>query len=129
MEMIRRLSSFRIANPMLSGMMYAFLWMMLGAFVLSLLLWTSGMSEKDLNSYTNLVHGIALAAGGFTAGKRSGSKGWYYGGLTGVLYGLAVILIGFLALDSAVGLTDAVHLLASFVIAAIGGMVGVQIRK
>ena len=100
MQMIRRLVSFRVSNPILSGLCQAFVWMFIGAFILSLFLWMSGMREQDLSLYTYVVHGLSLLVGGFVAGKSSGEKGWYYGGITGIVYGLLVLLIGFLALDA-----------------------------
>lgn len=83
MYFIRRLFSWRITSPVLSGLCRSFLWMLLGAFVLSLLLWGSGLKEQDLTTYTYIVHGIAAAFGGLTAGRRATSKGWYQGSLTG----------------------------------------------
>lgn len=103
MSLIRRLFSWKISSPVLSGLIRSFLWMMLGAFILSLLLWGSGLQEQDLTMYTYIVHGVAAAFGGLTAGSRAVRRGWYQGALTGMLYGLAVLLIGFLALDSSPG--------------------------
>lgn len=95
MYLIRRMFSWRIANPVLSGLCRSFLWMLMGAFVLSLLLWGSSLKEQDLSMYTYIVHGIAAAFGGLTAGRRATSKGWYQGSLTGAFYGIIVLLIGF----------------------------------
>lgn len=66
MYLIRRMFSWRIANPVLSGLCRSFLWMLMGAFVLSLLLWGSSLKEQDLSMYTYIVHGIAAAFGGLT---------------------------------------------------------------
>lgn len=84
MYLIRRLFSWRISSPVLSGLCRSFTWMLLGAVVLSLLLWSSGMKEQDLAMYTYIVHGIAAAFGGLTAGRRAASRGWYQGALTGI---------------------------------------------
>ncbi|MWV45506.1 TIGR04086 family membrane protein [Paenibacillus sp. HJL G12] len=129
MHMIRRVLSFRIGNPILSGLYYSFFWMMLGALILSLLLWSSGMKEQSLSHYIYVVHAIAAVFGGMVAGKRSGKKGWYHGGLTGILYGLLIIVIGFLALDSSLRIGDLLLLGTVFASAAIGGMFGVNIRN
>ncbi|GIO34894.1 MULTISPECIES: TIGR04086 family membrane protein [Paenibacillus] len=129
MHMIRRVFSFRIANPILSGLYYSFFWMMLGALILSLLLWSSGMNEQSLSRYVYVVHAAASLFGGLVAGKRSGKKGWYHGGLTGILYGALVIMIGFLALDSHLRTGDLLLLAAVFASSAIGGMLGVNLKK
>ncbi|MNC54792.1 hypothetical protein D3C76_692380 [compost metagenome] len=129
MYLIRRLFSWRISSPVLSGLCRAFLWMLLGAVVLSLLLWGSGLEEQDLTMYTYIVHGIAAALGGLTAGRRAPGKGWYHGGITGAFYGIIVLLVGFLALDSAPAGIDCLWILAAAGIAAFGGIFGVNLHK
>ncbi len=129
MYLIRRLFSWRISSPVLSGLSRSFMWMLLGAIVLSLLLWGSGMKEQDLAMYTYIVHGIAAAFGGLTAGRRASSKGWYQGALTGVFYGVIVLLVGFLALDSSPAGIDGLWVLAAAAIGALGGIFGVNLQK
>ncbi|WP_019909071.1 TIGR04086 family membrane protein [Paenibacillus sp. HW567] len=129
MYLFRRLFSWRISSPVLSGLCRSFLWMLLGALVLSFLLWGSGLEEQDLTMYTYIIHGIAAAFGGLTAGRRASSKGWYQGALTGALYGITVLLIGFLALDSAPSVRDCLWILVAAGIAALGGMFGVNLQK
>ncbi|MDP4095193.1 TIGR04086 family membrane protein [Paenibacillus sp. P96] len=128
MDMIRRWS-YRVSSPLLSGLFYAFIWMMAGALVLSLLLWLTGMQEQDLSLFTYIIHGISMLAGGFVSGKRSGKKGWYRGGVTGLVYGVAVLVIGFLALDSRMNVQDLLHLSAAFILGAFGGMLGINLSK
>lgn len=129
MSVIRRLFSWKISSPVLSGLIRSFLWMMLGAFILSLLLWGSSLKEADLAMYTYIVHGVAAAFGGLTAGSRAASRGWYHGALTGLFYGLIVLLIGFLALDSSPAGMDFLWVLAAAGISALGGMFGVNLQK
>ncbi|MDF9843926.1 MULTISPECIES: TIGR04086 family membrane protein [unclassified Paenibacillus] len=129
MYLIRRLFSWRISSPVLSGLCRSFMWMLLGAIVLSLLLWGSGMKEQDLAMYTYIVHGIAAAFGGLTAGRRASSKGWYQGALTGGFYGVIVLLVGFLALDSSPAGIDGLWVLAAAAIGALGGIFGVNLQK
>ncbi|WP_379134936.1 TIGR04086 family membrane protein [Paenibacillus sp. sgz500958] len=129
MSIIRRLFSWKITNPVLSGICRSFLWMLLGALVLSLLLWGSGLQEKDLSIYTYIIHGLAVTLGGLTAGQRAGHKGWYQGGLTGVIYGIIILVVGFLALDSAFSGTGMLWVLAAAMLGALGGMFGVNLQK
>jgi putative membrane protein (TIGR04086 family) len=129
MELIRRWCSFRLAHPILSGLFYAFAWMLFGALILSILLWMTQMQEQDLSLYTYIVHAFAMLSGGFVAGKRSTNKGWYQGGITGILYGLIVLLVGFLALDAGMNGKDLMHLGIAFVIGAGGGMFGINFSK
>ncbi|WP_106768479.1 TIGR04086 family membrane protein [Paenibacillus faecalis] len=129
MEPIRRVFSLRINNPILSGLLYSFMWMFLGAFVLSLLLWASDLSEDDLSLYTVIVHAVAALFGGVVSGKRAGNRGWYYGCLTGLLYGIMLIIIGFLALDSSLSWGNLILMATVFVSGSIGGMFGVNLHK
>lgn len=130
MHFIRRLFSFRISHPTLSGLWYAFFWMMIGALILSLLLHVSFMEEEQLNIYTYIVHSAALLFGGLVSGKRSGEKGLYQGAVTGLLYSILLFLISFLALDNSLGLTELLLILPAILIGAIGGVFGVNmVRK
>jgi len=129
MYLMQRLFSWKITNPVLSGICRSFLWMLIGAFILSLLLWGSGLQEKDLSMYTYIVHGIAVLFGGLTAGQRAGRKGWYQGSMTGGFYALIIFLVGFLALDSTLSGIDLLWVIAAASIGAIGGMFGVNLQK
>lgn len=129
MHFVRRLFSFRINHPTLSGLWYAFFWMLLGALILSLLLHASLMEEEQLSLYSYIVHGIALLFGGLVSGKRSGKKGLYQGAITGLFYGVLLLLISFLALDHSIKLMDLILLLPAILIASTGGVFGVNLRK
>lgn len=129
MQLLRKLLSPNIGNPVLAGLLRAFSWMLLGAFVLSLLLWGSGLSEEDLSLYTYVVHGLAIVLGGWASGKRAVRKGWYQGSLTGAFYGIIVLLIGFLALDSHLRADDLLWIAGAALIGAVGGMFGVNFQK
>ncbi len=117
------------AFPLLSGLFYAFLWMGLAAFVISMLLLLTGMKEQSLTLYAYLIHGWSTLAGGFVSGRKSGSKGWYIGGMLGILYAIAVILISFLGFDAPIRLSTLYLPALAFTLGALGGMVGVNSRK
>ncbi|MDG0790155.1 TIGR04086 family membrane protein [Cohnella ginsengisoli] len=111
---------------MVAGFVWAFIWLGLGTLALSILLYSSSMPETKLLSWVFGVHGAASLAGGFTAAKRSGKRGWYIGAIAGLLYAVAVVLIGFLSqdigFDSRMGLLGLIAALAG----AFGGMLGVN---
>jgi putative membrane protein (TIGR04086 family) len=129
MQLIRRLASFRLEHPILSGLWYAFLWMMMGALVLSLLLQWDILEEISLPNFTYIIHGISLFIGGFVAGKRATHKGWYKGAVTGFMYGILLLLTSFLALDSSITWSDLTLLLPTMCISAFGGMIGVNLSR
>jgi putative membrane protein (TIGR04086 family) len=119
----------RIASPLIAGVIYSILWLALGALLLSFLLYFSGMKENNLPQSALAIHGFSALAGGFVSGKRSGMKGWYYGALLGLIYGITVLTIGFLAANSGLSLNSALMLLAAMLAGAFGGMVGVNLKK
>ncbi|RCX22442.1 putative membrane protein (TIGR04086 family) [Fontibacillus phaseoli] len=129
MHFIRRLGSFGLSHPTLSGLWYAFFWMMIGAFVLSLLLQSNILEEENLSLYTYIVHGASLLAGGVVSGKRAKQKGLYQGSITGLIYGILLLLISFLALDNSLGLGELALVVPALVLGAIGGVFGVNLNK
>lgn len=129
MNAIQNVTRWKLGHPLLAGIVYAFVWMALGALALSVLLYSSSASEDEMKGYIYIVHCIALFIGGWISGKRSGKKGWYYGGMTGIAYALLVILIGFLAMDAGVSLQKFVQTIAAFAVSAIGGIIGVNMSK
>ncbi|ANS75475.1 hypothetical protein AWM70_13375 [Paenibacillus yonginensis] len=129
MEHIRRFIPFRIAGPTLSGLWYAYLWMMIGALFLSLLLKWSRFEEDSLSTFTYVVHAISVLAGSFVSGKRSERKGWYQGAITGILYAVLLFVISFLALDSSFKGGDLLYFIPAFLIGATGGIFGKNARK
>ena len=77
MEPIRRVFTFRITNPILSGLLYSFLdvsWRV-GIIPASM---GRGLAEDDLSFYVSCTCRLRLYRG-CVSGKRAGNKGWYYG--------------------------------------------------
>ncbi|MFD2612599.1 TIGR04086 family membrane protein [Paenibacillus gansuensis] len=126
---ISKVSQVRITSPLLSGFVTGLLWLTAGTVLLSLVLTYTGMKEESLPSYIYTLHGIAILFGGLSAGRKSRQKGWYYGGLTGLMYGLFIFIVGFLGFDAGVTLSTLVSTAASFAAGAVGGMLGVNLRK
>jgi putative membrane protein (TIGR04086 family) len=129
MNPINRVSKFHISSPILSGLTYGFVWLTLGALALSMLLWLSGMQEDNLPKYSYILHGFSLFIGGMTAGRRANRRGWYYGGLLGILYCLIIMLISFLAFDAGWRISVFVMLTAAFSVGALGGILGVNMKR
>ncbi|GMK38358.1 hypothetical protein PCCS19_14120 [Paenibacillus sp. CCS19] len=129
MNPIKNVSKVNVSSPMLGGALTACIWLGAGALLLSLILKFSSMQETSLPMYAMTIHGCASFAGGFASGKRSGRKGWYFGGGLGILYALIIILIGFLSVNAGFS-SHTWNLLAVVIPAgAIGGMIGVNLKK
>lgn len=116
-------------SPLFSGLTYAVGFMLIGTLITSLILLATDIPEDSWRGTTLMIHGLAMLIGGIVSGKRSGSKGWYQGILLGAMYIVVVWMIGFLAYDS--GLSKDTLILAGLVLAAgaIGGIIGVNLKK
>jgi putative membrane protein (TIGR04086 family) len=128
MNVMNKSSLLRISSPILSGLIYASLCTAFGTFVIALLLFASGMKEESLPLYTYILHAVALLIGGYVSGKRSAQKGWYHGGMVGIIYALIVLIVGFLGFDQSITLQSLILFAASFLISALGGMFGVNTK-
>jgi len=117
------------SSPVLTGLIYAFVMVMVSSVLFALLLYFTSLSDANLPLISYIVTAVSLLTGGFQAGRRSGSKGWYYGGLTGLIYGILLAIIGFLSLDTTFGLRNIALILLSFLFGAFGGIFGVNRRK
>lgn len=117
------------AAPILSGLLYAFLVMSIAAVATSLILLLTNQKESSLPTYAYIIHCISLLLGGWISGKRAEMRGWYYGGLLGLIYALLVILIGFLGFDKGFDLQTLFFGSFAFGIGAIGGILGVNTKK
>lgn len=129
MQFIRRLFGMRLSQPTLSGIWYAYLWMMIGALILSLLLQGEVLEEQELMLYTYFVHAISILFGGIISGKRAGTKGWFQGGITAILYVVTLLLISFLAFDTSLSLQDWMLIAPGTILGILGGIVGVNLAK
>jgi putative membrane protein (TIGR04086 family) len=129
MNPLEKMPRARIASPMLSGLLYTFIWMIAGTLVASLLLLFTGMQENRLSTYSLVIHGLAILIGGLVSGKRAQSKGWYHGGILGLIYSVIVVMIGFLAFDAGFQKETAVLITLCFLLGALGGMFGVNLKK
>ncbi|WP_233531670.1 TIGR04086 family membrane protein [Paenibacillus alkalitolerans] len=122
-------SGVRAGSPILTGLLYSLVSMALATVIVSLVLKFSGMKEGSMTTYVYVIHSAALFIGGLVTGKRSGKRGWYNGGMMGVLYSVVVVLIGFLSYDAALTMYTLVLFALSFFMGAFGGMIGVNLRR
>lgn len=73
---------------------------------------------------------VGLFVGGAAAGRAAGSQGWLHGGAVGIIFGLALLLFtaawggGHFPLVAVM-----LRLLAAVILAATGGVVGVNLKK
>lgn len=114
------------STSVLTGLLFTLSLILVGALLTALLLSFTNIRESLLPYFTYAINIIGLLIGGFVTGRRCGGRGWYYGGLTGLVYFILVLLIGFLGFDVPMQLNTFLYLLAAFLISAIGGVFGVN---
>ena len=119
----------RISNPLLSGLIYAAVFVVILTAMTSLLLTITSMKEASIPLFVYLIHGISVSIGGFISGKRAGSRGWYHGSILGGIYTLLVLMIGFLGFNMAFNLSNALLLAIALLMGAFGGIFGVNAAK
>jgi len=122
-------SGVKAGSPVLRGLMVSLVCMAAATIVASLLIKFTGMKEGSVTTSVYIIHSVSLFIGGLATGLRSGRKGWYYGGMMGILYSTVVILVGFLSYDAAFTTYTLILLGLSFAAGALGGMIGVNMRR
>ncbi|WP_240343724.1 TIGR04086 family membrane protein [Paenibacillus sp. SYP-B3998] len=126
---MRNVSQVRITSPLFSGLVYSLIMMSIGTLVTSLFLLLTSTQESSLHALTTIIHAASLFIGGWVAGKRAGNRGWYYGGMLGLIYFILIFLVGFLAFDAGLNWRSLQLVIILFVSGALGGMLGVNTRK
>lgn len=115
--------------PIVSGLIYAFIVMLIGTFIISFLLFLNAAGESSLSKFSYITHIASLLIGGWVAGKKSGSRGWYYGAFLGCIYSLIIFMIAFLAFDADLNLRSMALLGTCLGTSSIGGIMGVNSKK
>jgi len=119
----------RVKPPLITGLIYAFIFMAICTIVLSFMLWLSDLGEHSLSSAAFIIHGVSVLAGGFVSGRHSLRKGWLNGSMVGLVYAIIIILVGFLGFDAGLHLQTFILTGICIAAAAVGGMLGVNTRK
>lgn len=86
------------------------------------------LSEKNAPLVARMVAMLAAFFGGAAAGKRSQRTGWFHGALVGLAYMIVVVIFGrVLSPGVAPAVTTIQRLVIAMVVAAIGGIAGVNL--
>jgi len=116
-------------SPWMIGQLFIWGIIFIGSFIAAVFLRYSSLESADIPFISYILNGLALFAGGFVTGKKSGKKGWYYGGVQGIIYAFILLLIGFLAFDSLTTVHPFMFSACSVGISSIGGIIGVNNSK
>ena len=129
MEPIKKTATVNFTSPLFSGMVYAFITMAIFSLIYSFVLSLTNQSEDSLTFFAYLIHALAIFVGSYACGKRIQSRGWYHGGILGLVYAVIIIIIGFLSFDNGLSLQTLFAVIAAYLIGACGGILGVNQTK
>jgi putative membrane protein (TIGR04086 family) len=115
--------------PVLYGLTYALFWAVIGAIVVTMLAHFGNLSNRGLVIGAYLIHCISVLIGAMAGSRAASDRGWYYGGLVGLIYALIMVLLSLLIYSSfsfdAAGLF---RVLIMALIGAFGGILGTASR-
>ncbi|RAL26619.1 TIGR04086 family membrane protein [Thermoflavimicrobium daqui] len=115
-----------LSSPWIAGQFVIWMLVFTISLIMALLFTYSSLESQFLSQITLVINSITLFIGGYTAGKKAQKKGWYYGGMQGLIYCLILILIAFLGFDMSIQSQALIFLLIAFSISAVGGIIGVN---
>ncbi|SMO38531.1 TIGR04086 family membrane protein [Melghirimyces algeriensis] len=113
-------------SPLLTGITIVLGTVLAGSVITALLLRFTGVEEASLPYFSYGINGTALFFGGWVAGRKAKEKGWLYGGITGILYVLIVLIIGFLAFDATIRVQPFLFTICATSLGSLGGVFGVN---
>ncbi|MBA1336771.1 MAG: hypothetical protein HPY66_3207 [Firmicutes bacterium] len=115
---------------MLKSVMVGYIFSLASFLILALLVTFTSLSENVVPTITQVVVIIGIAITGAYSAMKSGSKGWLYGIISGILYIIVLIAISWIAID---GFAFDKYVLAKLalgiVAGAIGGMIGINLVR
>ncbi|MCL6636833.1 MAG: TIGR04086 family membrane protein [Alicyclobacillus sp.] len=116
--------------PLLYGVTWALFWAAVGTLLVSLWAHFASASDAHLRAAAYVIHCAAVLAGSFCSSRAAGERGWYYGGLTGLVYALAMMAIGAVVYDTfSFDPGGLFRTLVMACIGAFGGILGVNTRS
>jgi putative membrane protein (TIGR04086 family) len=114
-------------RPVLSGLVAIVSILFLASLILTLILHFTSVQEASVQWFLLPITLLTLFIGGVIAGYKSGARGWYFGGLTGLTFLLLAWLVSFLGFDSVFTYTNLLLYLSYLLLAIVGGVVGVNL--
>jgi putative membrane protein (TIGR04086 family) len=115
--------------PVLYGLTYALFWAVIGAVIITLWAHFGSMTNRGVMIGAYIVHCLAVLFGAIAGSRAASERGWYYGGMTGLIYALIMVGLSLLVYSSfsfdAQGLF---RVLIMALIGAFGGILGAATR-
>lgn len=116
--------------PVLYGVVVALIWAIAGAVVVAFWAHFGNLSNGELTVAAYVVHCLSVVFGALGASRAATERGWYYGGITGLVYAVLMVATSLLVYNAfsfdAMGLF---RVLLMTLIGAFGGIIGVGLQR
>lgn len=107
---------------------YAFTFIVFAVF--AALITYTGFSETYIDTVVIITTVLSIIISGMAVSVGARSRGWLNGGIGGVVYMFVLTLLGMMFQDDAFfGMRDVLMLLIGFVLGAVGGIVGINMKR
>lgn len=116
-------------RPVLQGLISAFVVAILAVLLTAVLVTWTSIREANVPTITYVINVIAVVIGSFSAARKEGQRGWYFGGMTGLLYSTLITLIGIMLAASTFTFHHVVQIIILSLIGGFGGMIGVNLGR
>jgi len=128
-EMFLIEGSKHVGTAVLYGLITIFMMLITSSLLFSLLLRFTSVQESSLQYIITGVSFITLFVGGFISGGKGKQKGWFLGGITGLVYSIIIFLFSFLGSDQLFTMEQFIYHLCYTLICMMGGILGVNLSK
>lgn len=117
-------------HPVAQGTVVSLAIGLAGTLLLSLIFYTTSLSEAYLQPSGNVLYLAGAFFGGFVSAKKAGRKGMQFGVATGLCYSLVfAIIILIFAPATFTGLAFGLKCLYALVVAVVGGIFGIAFAE
>jgi putative membrane protein (TIGR04086 family) len=121
------MESKRLGYAIMFGLITIFIFAIATSLIFSLLLRFTSLQETSVAWIILTLSFLTLFIGGFVSGGKGKEKGWMLGGATGGAYTLVIFLFQYLGNDSLFTLHQLLFHLGFIGVAALGGIIGVNL--
>lgn len=117
-------------SPLVVGVITAFLVSLLCTLVMAGVYTWSSLSESTLPYTAYTINAISALFGAILAARSAGERGWYYGGVSALLFSAILAIIGSLVdFSAAFQMETIVRIALLGFIGAFGGVIGVNLSR
>lgn len=116
--------------PILRGSFISFLLAAIGTLIVFLFAQYGSLAASGITIAAYFIHCTAVFFGSLSASRNAKERGWFYGGLTGLLYALCMVAIGLFVYNTfTIDASGLFRVLLMGLIGAFGGIIGMSVER